>query len=320
VPAQDATAAIRFPDAELSVTTPARDRGGRRRAGPAGSAVGRREAPVTGPDERIDDVVAADAPADDPAGDRAAEPGGDGKSAPTDQPDPTALTSVAQDYLKVVWSAGEWSTAPVTTKMLAERLGVGAPTVSETVRRLCAQGLLRHPRYGAVELTPLGRAHAVVMVRRHRLIETFLVRELGYGWDEVHDEAEVLEHAVSDLLVERLAARLGHPTRDPHGDPIPTAEGHLPVPTARLLRDLEPGRWVVARISDADPALLRSFAELGLGLDVPVEVLAGADRRGVVSVRVAGRTADLDPTAAAAVWLEPAEESAEESAAGPARP
>src|SRR3712207_4090002 len=117
------------------------------------------------------------------------------------RPDPVPLTPAVQDYLKAVWSAGEWSAAPVTTKMLAERLGVGAPTVSEMVRRLCDQGLLHHVRYGAVELTADGRAHAVAVVRRHRLIETFLVSELGYGWDEVHDEAEVLEHAVSDRLV-----------------------------------------------------------------------------------------------------------------------
>jgi DtxR family transcriptional regulator, Mn-dependent transcriptional regulator len=232
----------------------------------------------------------------------------------TPAPDTRSLTPVAQDYLKVVWSAGEWSTAPVTTKMLAERLGVGAPTVSETVRRLCDQGLLTHPPYGAVELTAAGRAHAVAMVRRHRLIETFLVRELGYGWDEVHDEAEVLEHAVSDLLVERLAARLGHPTRDPHGDPIPDADGRVPAPTARLLADLEPGRWVVARISDADPDLLREFTGLGLGVDVPVEVLPPGRRptsapagAGVVHLRIAGSDVTIDRAAAAAVWLEPAD-------------
>ena len=102
---------------------------------------------------------------------------------------------MAQDYLKVVWGAQEWSDEPVTTKLLAERIGVGASTVSETVRRRTAQGLLEHPRYGSVELTELGRRHAVQIVRRHRLIETFLVSELGYTWDEVHDEAEVLEHA-----------------------------------------------------------------------------------------------------------------------------
>jgi DtxR family transcriptional regulator, Mn-dependent transcriptional regulator len=219
------------------------------------------------------------------------------------RPEPAPLTPVAQDYLKVVWAAGEWSTAPVTTKRLAERLGVGAPTVSETVRRLCDQGLLRHEPYGAVELTPRGRAHAVAMVRRHRLLETFLVRELGYGWDEVHDEAEVLEHAVSDLLVERLDARLGHPVRDPHGDPIPTADGHVPAPAARPLGDAEPGTWVVARISDADPELLRYFDSLGLGVDVLVEVAAAPSGADEVTAVVGGRSVALDARAAGSVWV-----------------
>ncbi|MCK8675051.1 metal-dependent transcriptional regulator, partial [Rhodococcus sp. HM1] len=133
-----------------------------------------------------------------------------------------ALTSVAQDYLKVIWTVQEWSGEKVSTKLLAEKLGVSASTVSEAVRRLCDQGLLDHERYGAISLTESGRAAAVAMVRRHRLIETFLVRELGYRWDEVHDEAEVLEHAVSERMIAALDAKLGFPERDPHGDPIPT--------------------------------------------------------------------------------------------------
>ena len=125
--------------------------------------------------------------------------------------------------------------------MLATRLGVGASTVSETVRRLADSGLVTHQPYGAVELTADGERHALAVVRRHRLIETFLVEMLGYGWDEVHDEAEVLEHAVSDLFVERLAARLGHPTRDPHGDPIPGPDGSLDIPAASVLWDVDAG-------------------------------------------------------------------------------
>lgn len=152
------------------------------------------------------------------------------------------LTSVAQDYIKVVWGLQEWSDAPVTTKDLAERLGVGPSTVSETVRRLVSQGLLDHERYGAIHLTEQGRRHALDMVRRHRLIETFLVQHLGYTWDEVHDEAEVLEHAVSDLMVHRIDEALGHPTRDPHGDPIPSANLALTQPAALTLTVLPEGR------------------------------------------------------------------------------
>lgn len=216
--------------------------------------------------------------------------------------EPADLTPVAQDYLKVIWSAREWSSDPVTTKMLAERLGVGASTVSETVRRLGAQGLVEHAPYGEIELTETGRAHAVAMVRRHRLIETLLVRELGYGWDEVHDEAEVLEHAVSDLLIERIDARLGRPARDPHGDPIPTPDGHVPTPPASLLWDLEPGEWVVARISDADPDMLRYCASVGLGLDARVTVLERRPVAGVIALRVDGRGVELAERAASALW------------------
>jgi DtxR family Mn-dependent transcriptional regulator len=186
---------------------------------------------------------------------------------------PTELTPVAQDYLKAVWSAQEWGDVKVTTGLLADRLGVGPSTVSETVRRLTAQGLLGHEPYSGVWLTDVGRRHALAMVRRHRLIETWLVREMGYSWDEVHDEAEVLEHAVSDRLVERIDARLGHPTRDPHGDPIPTADGRLERPDAVPLVDLPEGACgVVARISDADPEALRYLSGLGLDLDVEVTV------------------------------------------------
>ncbi|QTE28501.1 metal-dependent transcriptional regulator [Pengzhenrongella sicca] len=220
--------------------------------------------------------------------------------------EPADLTAVAQDYLKVIWTAREWSTAPVTTKLLAARLRVGAPTVSEMVRRLGAQGLVDHAPYGSIELTALGRAHAVAMVRRHRLIETLLVQELGYSWDEVHDEAEVLEHAVSDLLVERIAARLGHPDRDPHGDPIPTADGHVPTPAAQRLWDLGPGEWVLARVSDADPGVLRLCAAHGLRPDVRITVVAARAGDGPIALRVGGRELTLEERPASALWVLPA--------------
>lgn len=218
------------------------------------------------------------------------------------------LTSVAQDYLKVIWTAGEWSDSAVTTKMLADRLGVGPSTVSETVRRLADQGLVEHARYGAIALTEEGARHAVQVVRRHRLIETFLVSELGYAWDEVHDEAEVLEHAVSDLMVERIDIRLGHPTRDPHGDPIPTPDGTVPAPPADMLWELREGAGTVARISDSDPGLLRYLAEIGVVLDARVEVVERRDFAGMTSVRLTPpdgdpRTVELGEPAARAIWV-----------------
>ncbi len=221
------------------------------------------------------------------------------------------ITPVVEDYLKVVWSAQERSDTPVTTKQLAERLGVGASTVSETVRRMCGMGLLEHERYGAISLTEEGRNLAVAMVRRHRLLETYLVERLGYQWDEVHEEAEVLEHAVSDLLIDRMDAALGHPRRDPHGDPIPTAQGELEPSSARTIEEMPQGTaGVVTRISDADGDMLRWFADLGLGLDARVEVRARREFAGVVTVVWTAadggpeREADLGLPAARAVWVD----------------
>ncbi|CDP83277.1 MULTISPECIES: manganese-binding transcriptional regulator MntR [Mycolicibacterium] len=204
------------------------------------------------------------------------------------------LSSVAQDYLKVIWTAQEWSREKVSTKLLAERIGVSASTASESIRKLADQGLVHHEKYGAVTLTDAGRRAALAMVRRHRLMETFLVQELGYGWDEVHDEAEILEHAVSDLMLDRIDAKLGHPTRDPHGDPIPAADGQVPTPPARQLSACQDGdAGTVARISDADPEMLRYFDSVGISLDSRVRVLARRDFAGVISVAV-GRPGEPD--------------------------
>ncbi|WP_188828263.1 metal-dependent transcriptional regulator [Nocardia camponoti] len=216
------------------------------------------------------------------------------------------MSSVAQDYLKCIWTAQEWSQEKVSTKLLAERMGVSASTVSEAVRKLSDQGLVEHARYGSITLTSQGRRAAIEMVRRHRLIETFLVNELGYGWDEVHDEAEILEHAVSELLMSRIDAKLGHPDRDPHGDPIPSVDGDVPTPPARKLSDFaagESGR--VARISDADPAMLRYFDSVGIALDTLITVEERRDFAGTIAVRLAAADGptELGTLAAEAIWL-----------------
>src|SRR3954466_6955795 len=205
------------------------------------------------------------------------------------------LSSVAQDYLKVIWTAQEWSVDKVSTKMLAERIGVSASTASESIRKLADQGLVDHEKYGAVTLTAAGRQAALAMVRRHRLMETVLVCELGYSWDEVHDEAEVLEHAVSDRMLDRIDAKLGHPTRDPHGDPIPAADGQVPTPDARQLSVCQNGdAGTVARISDSDPEMLRYFDSVGISLDSRLQVLARRDFAGMISVSVQNPEASDD--------------------------
>lgn len=217
------------------------------------------------------------------------------------------LSPTAQDYVKVVWSAGEWSDEPVTTKHIATRFGVAPSTVSETVRRLSAQGLLSHARYGAITLTPEGRRHALAMVRKHRLIETYLVERLGYTWDEVHDEAEVLEHACSARMIDAMDDALGHPSRDPHGDPIPGPDGVVPTPPATLLAEAAPGAWRIARISDADPALLRYLHDVGLTLDADVRVLPPQEFEDGVRLEPHSGAPPLSLGAAAAqaLWLVP---------------
>jgi DtxR family Mn-dependent transcriptional regulator len=224
------------------------------------------------------------------------------------------LSTVAQDYLKVIWTAQEWSRERISTKLLAERMNVSASTASESIRKLADQGLVDHEKYGAVTLTEAGRCAALAMVRRHRLMETFLVQELGYGWDEVHDEAEILEHAVSDRMLDRIDAKLGYPTRDPHGDPIPAADGRVPTPPARQLSACQDGdAGTVARISDADPEMLRYFDSVGISLDSRLRVLARRDFAGMISVAVeqpgavsssdAEVTVDLGSPAAEAIWV-----------------
>lgn len=219
------------------------------------------------------------------------------------------LSASNQNYLKAVWSLQEWSDAPVTPSMLAARTGVKLPTASDAVRKLTEQGLLEHTPYGSVSLTATGRMHAVAMIRRHRLIETFLVHVLGYRWDQVHDEAETLEHAVSDFMIERIDAQLGRPDRDPHGDPIPQADGAVSRLDAERLTELAPGsRAVVERISDDDGELLQFFTERGIGVGTKLEVRPGAPYSGSVAVVVEG---DSEPVALGraatdAIWVAPA--------------
>ncbi|HWH25306.1 MAG TPA: metal-dependent transcriptional regulator [Pseudolysinimonas sp.] len=183
-------------------------------------------------------------------------------------PDPRAI----EDYLKVIYCHTEWQPEPITPSQLAARLGLAPSSVTEMVKKLAAVELVEHAPYGAVLLTESGRHQALRMVRRHRLVETWLVQQHGYGWDEVHDEAEILEHAVSDRLLAAIDAQLGHPTRDPHGDLIPAADGTVTRPVAMTAAELPTGsRGRVVRISDRNPGVLRALAAAGVGLDDFVE-------------------------------------------------
>lgn len=216
------------------------------------------------------------------------------------------LSTSTQNYLKAIWSLGEWSADPVSASALAARVGVRLSTVSDAVRKLTEQGLLEHTRYGAIALSGLGHEYAVAMVRRHRLLETFLVEVLEYSWDQVHDEAEHLEHAVSDFLIERIDQHLGHPARDPHGDPIPTSDGHVDRPDAVLLAAVPTGSTArVERISDDDPQLLTYFSEQGIGVGTELEVRPGAPYSEAIEVAVSGAAASLPlgRSATSSVWV-----------------
>lgn len=217
---------------------------------------------------------------------------------------PSFADAVVEDYVKVIHSHTEWQPEPITPSVLAARLGLAASSVTEMVKKLAASGLVTHVPYGAVTLTEEGRALALRMVRRHRLLETWLVESFGYGWDEVHDEAEVLEHAVSDRLLEAIFERLGRPTRDPHGDPIPRADGTVQQPDAVLLQDAPDGfSGPVARISDRDPALLKHLSEKGVTLDTMVTVAGRRPFGGVLAIRTPASELELGSEAARSIWL-----------------
>ena len=207
-----------------------------------------------------------------------------------------------EDYVKVIYAHTEWQPEPITTSVLAGRLGLAASSVTEMVKKLGAQGLVDHVPYGAVTLTTDGTALALRMLRRHRLIETWLVRHFDYAWDEVHDEAEVLEHALSDRLLDKIDDQLGRPTRDPHGDPIPSRTGAIEQPDAVLLRDAATGETVtIARISDRDPLLLRRLEAEEITIDSVLTVLSTEPL--VVSLAGEHGTRELSPDALDSIWV-----------------
>lgn len=195
-----------------------------------------------------------------------------------------------EDYLKAIFLLADEGTT-VTTVVLAERLGVAASSVTNMVKRLTEMRLVTHSPYRDVELTPTGRAAAVEVVRHHRLIELYLSEFLDVPWDRVHEEAERLEHVLSEALEIRMAEKLGQPSLDPHGQPIPTVEGVvLDTPTLSLW-DVSPGTSVtVARVSDRDPGLLAYLPALHLMPGAMVEVVDISHYSGTQTIGVNGET------------------------------
>ncbi|MEW5917533.1 MAG: metal-dependent transcriptional regulator [Gemmatimonadota bacterium] len=201
--------------------------------------------------------------------------------------DPSGITAPAEDYLKAIYDI-ERSGAAAATNDIAARLGIAAASVSGMIRRLADQGLISHERYKGTRLTPAGRKAALRTIRRHRVIESYLAQALGYPWDRVHEEAERLEHAASDELVDRMARAIGEPAIDPHGAPIPTREGDVDETPSRTLLDLHAGqRSRVVSVADEDADLLRYVAKLGLQPGAEVEVVERAPFDGPLTLRVA---------------------------------
>ena len=220
-------------------------------------------------------------------------------------PNEAALTGPVEDYLKAVYELERRFGGAAATNALAERLGVAPASVTGMVRRLADQGLLEYERYRGVRLTDAGRLAALRTLRRHRIIESYLATVLGYPWDRVHAEAERLEHAASDELIDRMAAALGDPAFDPHGAPIPTRDGAVDERRLTALCDVGAGqRARVVRVSDDDDAMLRYLAELGLLPGAAVTVVERAPYDGPVTVDVSGRAVAVGTAVAEAVLVE----------------
>jgi DtxR family transcriptional regulator, Mn-dependent transcriptional regulator len=216
------------------------------------------------------------------------------------------LSTAVQDYAKAIWALAQRSDDAVSTSALAKRLGVSAASASAMVKRLESLGLVTREPYHGVELTAAGERVALEVVRHHRLLELYLAEALGMTWDRVHEEAEVLEHAISPELSQLIADKLGNPTHDPHGDPIPTPEGEIEEGPIRSLADLEPGeRGVFARVSDSNPAMLRYLAERGIDRGAELEVLRREPFGGPLTVRTGGREHPLGDQLARAMRVEP---------------
>lgn len=224
-----------------------------------------------------------------------------------EMPEPADLPHVShamEDYLKAAYRL-KMDGKPATTQLLADELGVSGPSVTNMVKRLDEMRLLRHTRYQGVELTPAGERIALEVVRHHRLLELYLAETLGYPWDQVHEEAEKLEHHVSDEMEARMDSFLGYPTRDPHGDPIPTRDGLVPIDLDLPLAELADGATgTVIRVSDRDPVQLRYLAELGLIPGARVRIVERLPFDELTRIEVGEQVHVIGRQLSRAVWVE----------------
>ena len=204
------------------------------------------------------------------------------------------LSRSAEDYLKAVYSLTEREES-ASTSALAESLDVQPASVTGMVKRLAESGYLEHARYRGVRLTEAGSREALRIIRRHRILETYLHMHLGYSWEDVHQEAERLEHAASDALIDRMATILEHPSHDPHGAPIPTSSGEIEISALVTLNEVEPGVAVEIRsVQDEEPDRLRYLETLGLVPGVRIVVQERAPFDGPTTISIGNReTAEI---------------------------
>ncbi|MDQ6878969.1 MAG: metal-dependent transcriptional regulator [Candidatus Dormibacteraeota bacterium] len=215
-----------------------------------------------------------------------------------------SFTRAQEDYLKALYLL-HGDQRPVPTRDLAQRLGISSPSVSEMVTRLSAQGLVEHDRYRGQQLTREGRKVALELVRHHRLLEMFLVQVLGYSWDEVHEEAELLEHVMSDRMEQRIFELLGRPVLDPHGHAIPSASGKVRSLSERPLSECRAGeRVVVQGVSDENASRLRELHRRGLLPGTRIEVLVESEFEGPIEVRIKGRRVNIPLGLARGMFME----------------
>jgi DtxR family Mn-dependent transcriptional regulator len=220
--------------------------------------------------------------------------------------DSITISNAVQDYSKAIWSIAQRGDEPVSTSAIAERMEVSPASASAMVKRLEALGLVTREPYHGVRLTGAGQRVALEVLRHHRLLELYLAEALGMSWDRVHEEAEVLEHAISPELSELIAAKLGHPTHDPHGDPIPTREGEIDEHPTRALADLSQGeRGVFTRVSDSNPDMLRYLSDRGIAPGDELELTGREPFGGPLTVRANGRDHALGDQLARAMRVEP---------------
>lgn len=216
-----------------------------------------------------------------------------------------ALTAPVEDYLKAIYAISKRSGAAANSE-IAQRLAIAPASVSGMVRRLADQGLLAYERYHGVKLTESGRRAALRTLRRHRVIEAYLSKALGYPWDRVHGEAERLEHAASDELVDRMAATIGEPGVDPHGAPIPTRDGAVDETEYTSLAQLAVGTsGVIVRVSDEEPGMLRYLGELSILPGETITVKSRAPYDGPITLSIGGEELSIGPALAASVLIAP---------------